>query len=525
MVIQEHSQKYANLDLWKPEASADKIKNMCGLFVTVVDSNVYLVHQTARDFLLHNEPDRRSTQTVSDLDWKHTFGLSQSNLILAKMCVWYLRLREFKEIDIVSRLEELDGNQHTVSAALERQYVFLSYAACHWDTHLKQSQDLPDAALIDIVASETCNALCPSFGVWSTVYAVLRDIRSYSFPQGATNLIIASYLTLGAVVELLLKRQDVQINALDAGGRSSLWWASFCGHETVAKLLLQREDLETSSPDDDGQSRLFAATEIGLEAVKRLLMQRTDGQTNLQDDNGQSPLSIAIWWGHESVVRLLLQREDVQANLLTKRGKSSLFYAAEVGNKRIIEMLLQREEIEVNLQDVFGRSPLFFAAETGHRSAVELFLQREDILVNLQDDEGGTSLHEAAYAGNIAVVELLLQRDDVYVNLQDKKGRSPLRFAAMNGQAAVVKMLLERGADPNLQDEDGGTPLSEALSWSGLSSRSDGPYEATVRFLRQYGAKESSEIAKAAADRPTPENQTPADSTSSSSSSELSIKS
>jgi ankyrin repeat protein len=40
---------------------------------------------------------------------------------------------------------------------------------------------------------------------------------------------------------------------------------------------------------------------------------------------------------------------------------------------------------------------------------------------------------------------------------------TPLSHAVGNGDEEVVKLLLENGAQPDLEDEDGKTPLSRAL--------------------------------------------------------------
>jgi len=54
LVMDEDIKCYADLPsyLWRPDSAENTIKNICGLFVTVVEKKVYLIHQTAREFLL-----------------------------------------------------------------------------------------------------------------------------------------------------------------------------------------------------------------------------------------------------------------------------------------------------------------------------------------------------------------------------------------------------------------------------------------------------------------------------------------
>jgi len=74
---------------------------------------------------------------------------------------------------------------------------------------------------------------------------------------------------------------------------------------------------------------------------------------------------------------------------------------------------------------------------------------------NCEEEE----LIEAALGGNLARVKRLVIDCGVDPNVQDDDGDTPLHLAAWNGYLTIVKFLLEHGADPNIQDDDGDTPL------------------------------------------------------------------
>jgi len=63
-------------------------------------------------------------------------------------------------------------------------------------------------------------------------------------------------------------------------------------------------------------------------------------------------------------------------------------------------------------------------------------------------------------------------------------GRTVLHMAACEVSSAMVELLLERKADPNVQDADGRTPLSEAALWGRVEN---------VRLLLKYGADKNLE--------------------------------
>ena len=86
--------------------------------------------------------------------------------------------------------------------------------------------------------------------------------------------------------------------------------------------------------------------------------------------------------------------------------------------------------------------------------------------VNLQRhvDLGQTALVKCAYSNKIAHMEVLLAHG-ADVNLGDGHGRTPLRIAAEHGHEGLVQLLVTRyHAAIDRQDCYGGSPLSEAAA-------------------------------------------------------------
>jgi ankyrin repeat protein len=71
-------------------------------------------------------------------------------------------------------------------------------------------------------------------------------------------------------------------------------------------------------------------------------------------------------------------------------------------------------------------------------------------------------LHCAVFNGHMEIVNLLLEKG-ADVNLKDNFGTTPLKSAALNGHMRIVKLLLEKGADVNLTDKYDKTPLHWAV--------------------------------------------------------------
>jgi ankyrin repeat protein len=71
-------------------------------------------------------------------------------------------------------------------------------------------------------------------------------------------------------------------------------------------------------------------------------------------------------------------------------------------------------------------------------------------------------LNVVAKFGNISDVEKVLKRDPKAINTQDDEGMTPLAGAVVQEQVDVVRFLLDKGADPNIPNKHGLTPLEHA---------------------------------------------------------------
>lgn len=111
------------------------VKNLCGLFVRVIDSRIYLVHQTAREFLRSESMSVVPNPGI----WKHSLCSVESNLVLAEICVSYLHFDVFESHPLVekhrSRYHDLD-----IIHPYTNRHDFLDYAAKYWAVHFRESR-------------------------------------------------------------------------------------------------------------------------------------------------------------------------------------------------------------------------------------------------------------------------------------------------------------------------------------------------------------------------------------------------
>ncbi|KAL7755373.1 hypothetical protein ACKLNR_014471 [Fusarium oxysporum f. sp. zingiberi] len=91
-----------------------------------------------------------------------------------------------------------------------------------------------------------------------------------------------------------------------------------------------------------------------------------------------------------------------------------------------------------------------------------------------------TNLMIASYYGHHEIVKLLLEKG-ANVEVNDNRGCTPLLWAAAEGHEAVVKLLLEKGANVEAKDNCGRTPLQVATDYG---------HEAMATLLLRTGRRD-----------------------------------
>ncbi|XP_053980014.1 E3 ubiquitin-protein ligase HECTD1 isoform X6 [Hylaeus volcanicus] len=110
------------------------------------------------------------------------------------------------------------------------------------------------------------------------------------------------------------------------------------------------------------------------------------------------------------------------------------------------------------------------AGEKSHRQLIDCIRSKDTealieaidsggIEVNFMDDVGQTLLNWASAFGTQDMVEFLCFRG---ADVNKGQRSSSLHYAACFGRPAIAKVLLKYGANPDLRDEDGKTPLDKA---------------------------------------------------------------
>ena len=221
----------------------------------------------------------------------------------------------------------------------------------------------------------------------------------------------------------------------------------------ILKLLVKRGDSkETLIPK--------AVQENNIEMVKYLLSigQDIDAQRFYDGFWVDSPLKVAAENGYIEMAKFLI---DEGANL--NSADNYMLYA--YNNYDITKLLVDNDVFNLNTNTT--REEAIELVKDGKYYEIEKLLSSEDS----NNIDGYDELMNAISKGDMKALEKLI-KDDTDLNKQYDK-ITPLNLAAARNDKEMVKFLVEKGADINLEDGYGYTPLIIAMKYRNIGLAKD----------------------------------------------------
>lgn len=369
-----------------------------------------------------------------------------------------------------------EGQDHS-TLATQQDNILKSYASFYWPFHCQNLGSQPKDKIKDRIKKflVTNSNLAPSFETWlqdaelvsrseDWLYPHLDyDRLKESFSSPPSLLFFTCCFGLTWLMHDLNQLKHISWNQCNDYGNPGLGIAIKWGYQEIVQLLLERDEVDVNFTNRFGQTALFLAADKGHEAMILSLLKRKDLIADIAADHHYTPLSIAARRGHEAAVRLLLRREYIAVNYADEKGWTPLAWAVFKGHEGVVRLLLERVDVNVNPMDTFGKTPLALAIYRKHEAVVRLLLERYDINVNSEDYFGDSPLIRAVRDGLEAAVHLLLERNDIHLNLRDSVGMTPLMLAITQGHKTMVRLLLERDdVEVDRKDHRGFTPRDQA---------------------------------------------------------------
>ena len=471
--------------------------------VRIYESRIYLVHQSAKDFLIRHYSTRKGVHK-SHFD----FGTEATHGCLSASCIAFLSLNEFTEIKMFSEnmrgFEELPGmldipdspslsdapsapsapsSEDDTPANPTKETPFFEYASFYWAKHFASCQDTASPKLIE-AAVVVCERNTTRLDNWSEQFR--RSSSDWvTLPSSLDPSLTAAYFGHGKTIDYLLNHRR---------HKSSTWltdqaltWAARMGHYDIVETLLGFDSSLSDAKVESG-SPLSWASRNGHAKIVELLIGK-GLQINSRDSRGRAPLSLAVGHGHTEIARSLLQVPTINVDIEARNGRTPIFWT--VGHEsesglELLRLLLFEGHADLKHRDCRGRTILSVAAEDGDVYIVGFLLDLhypgvQDLLDDVGDRDGRSPLSWATYYGQITVVEMLCHSGKIDAQLYsvDHRGQNAISLAADRNHANIIRVLAKY--DPygvDRPEENGRTPLSCAV-WAGN--------EKTVRTLLETG--------------------------------------
>jgi ankyrin repeat protein len=204
------------------------------------------------------------------------------------------------------------------------------------------------------------------------------------------------------------------------------------------------------------QQQLIQAI-VGNDAFRvKALLSEEPGLIKARDPEGRTPILLSLYFGHEELARLV--RELAQG--------VDLFEAAALGDLESLNGHLERSKDVANAVAPDGFGPLGLASFFGRFEAAEILLDAgADPNTPASNPAKVSPIHSAAAhrdkERSFLLCRLLLERG-ADPNVAQAGGWTPLHQAATQGKREVVDLLLAHGASPGAVSDDDRTPAQMA---------------------------------------------------------------
>ncbi|KAJ8111020.1 hypothetical protein OPT61_g6283 [Boeremia exigua] len=455
--VGDQTHSISDIDLEPEKDFLISLRSWCGLFVSVYEGKVYLLHQTAREFLLADPSINPSGST--NLRWHRSINIRKAQTELAQICMRYLNL--FRSCPTLLKESQI--------------LALFDYAERYWINHFRNAEITHGDVVSNGLALEIFDSGSDFRATWSSchLHTFREEIGKISSVLG-----MAAYLGLQGLVESLVQNVvDVDFkDSLDPG--TPLLWATWKRHAAIAELLLHH-GADINADGRDYPSALIMAMGMEKETVVQLFLESGANVNATHDAEFGTALQVASYLGDQDLVRLLICR-GAEINTETGKYGNPLQAAVVNGGEALFDQLLELGA-DVNLQGGKYGSPLQAACAKQEKAIFQKLLDN-NANVNAQGGKFGSALQAACAKDKEEMVKELLDKG-ADVNAQGGKFGSALQAACAESNESIIKILLEHGADPNTQNDEHVSAL--ILACLNLTPY---PGQETIRMLLEHGA-------------------------------------
>ena len=254
-------------------------------------------------------------------------------------------------------------------------------------------------------------------------------------------------------IESLLK-QGADVNAKTENGWTPLYCASNWNRIDIAKLLIEN-GADVNAQNKNGWTPLHEASYWDYVGIAKLLIEN-GANVNSKNKDGWTPLHWASRWKQIGIAKLLIEN-GVDPFIKNKDGQTPLDSCNNDTIREMLEKYMNEynqtiDETKNNEYSIFNNN-LLYAVFNSDLIEVKKCVFSGKYNIDVQDDKGYTPLMYAIMDHNFNIVEFLVNHG-ADINLCNFKGQSPLKIAYKYDDEKIASYLLEKGAIAKLKENE-----------------------------------------------------------------------
>lgn len=221
----------------------------------------------------------------------------------------------------------------------------------------------------------------------------------------------------------------------------------FRKYEAVDKVLTEQPEEFYGVVDEMDKTILHVACEKNVLSIVKLILERLF-------DNDQPVAKFSQNSGLKCTLKYFLNRQNFD-------GLTALHFAAFRGNLDIVKYLTKMGANPF-IKDKDGQNVVHIAAQGGKVNVIYYFLDNYKFDINDTDCRESTALHWASYLNKEITLSYLIAFG-ANINIQDVEGNTPLHLSVVSSdvvqETRCCKILLLKGASRNIINNNGQRPI------------------------------------------------------------------
>ena len=273
--------------------------------------------------------------------------------------------------------------------------------------------------------------------------------------KNVTSLMLASEKGNVYAMNVLL-RAGADRTIKDANGDTWIHYAirGNCNREVLQSIIDQGADVNATNKKN--VTSLMLASEKGNVYAMNVLL-RAGADRTIKDANGDTWIHYAIHGYCSIEVLQSIIDQGAYVNATNKKNVTSLMLACEMGDVDAMNVLLSAGA-DRTIKDADGYTWFHYAVHGCSKDVLQSIIAK-GADVNATSKGNGTPLMLASWYGQVDAIKVLLSAG-ADQTIKDANGYTWIHYAVRGGcSKEVLQSIIDHGADVNVTNEEGDTPL------------------------------------------------------------------